>query len=80
MNGCLDKLWNQLKIYMTASNKIEIDLQIMTTPPSYYPQLADTSLGTHFFSSNPLVTNMGSSHLRLYFTRMKESNKANYLW
>ena len=43
MNGRLDKLWNQLKIYMTASNKIEIDLQIMTTPPSNYLQLANTS-------------------------------------
>ena len=28
---------------MTASNKNEIDLQIMTTPSSYYLQLADTS-------------------------------------
>ena len=30
-------------MYMTASNKNEINLQIMTTPSSYYLKLADTS-------------------------------------
>ena len=43
MIGHLDKLWNQLKICMTAANKNEIDLQIMTTPSSCYLQLAEIS-------------------------------------
>ena len=29
-------------MYMTASNKNEMNLQIMTTPSSYYLKLADT--------------------------------------